>query len=417
MYMKTNTNNELMCSFCRRPQSQVRKLIAGPNVYICDACIELGVNILAEEDNSDNEKSNHNKPVPPKEMVSKLDQYVIRQEHAKKVLSNAMYDHTLRLNQNKKVKGDVEVGKSNIMLIGPSGSGKTELARALAGILDVPFAIADATSVTEAGYVGDDVENIVLRLIQAADFNIEKAQRGIIYIDEFDKLARKSSDTPSITRDVSGEGVQQSLLKIIEGSVISVPSKGGRKHPREDHIQIDTSDILFICGGAFDGLEEIIKQRHNTKAIGFGNDDTKKSEKEDWLKKVSREDIRKFGIIPEILGRLPIISTLEELDVEALEEVLTFPKNALAKQYKKRFELDGQQLIFGDGVLYMIADLAHKREGGARGLRSVMEELLNEIKFEYSSREDVDTITVSKEYVETRSLDKLIIGLKEEQSA
>ncbi|WP_460291595.1 ATP-dependent Clp protease ATP-binding subunit ClpX, partial [Bacillus cereus] len=311
----------------------------------------------------------------------------------------------------------VEIGKSNIMLIGPSGSGKTELARALAEILDVPFAIADATSVTEAGYVGDDVENIVLRLIQAADYNIEKAQRGIIYIDEFDKLARKSSDTPSITRDVSGEGVQQSLLKIIEGSVISVPSKGGRKHPREDHIQIDTSDILFICGGAFDGLEEIIKQRHNTKAIGFGSNETKKGEKEDWLKGVSREDIRKFGIIPEILGRLPIISTLEELDVEALEEVLTFPKNALVKQFKKRFEYDGQQLIFDDGVLYMIADLAHKREGGARGLRSVMEELLNEIKYEYSARKDVDSITVSKEYVETRNLDKLIVELKEEQSA
>lgn len=415
--METNTNKELKCSFCRRLQSQVRKLIAGPNVYICDACIELGVSILEEEENSDNGKSNHKKPVPPKEMVSKLDQYVIRQEHAKKVLSNAMYDHVLRLEQNKKSKDEVEVGKSNIMLIGPSGSGKTELARALAEILDVPFAIADATSVTEAGYVGDDVENIVLRLIQAADYNIEKAQRGIIYIDEFDKLARKSSDTPSITRDVSGEGVQQSLLKIIEGSVISVPSKGGRKHPREDHIQIDTSDILFICGGAFDGLDEIIKQRHNTKAIGFGNNETKKNEKEDWLKKVSREDIRKFGIIPEILGRLPIISTLEELDVEALEEVLTFPKNALVKQYKRRFEFDGQQLIFGDGVLYMIADLAHKREGGARGLRSVMEELLNEIKFEYSSRKDVDSITVSKEYVETRSLDKLIIELKEEQSA
>ncbi|GAB6443070.1 ATP-dependent Clp protease ATP-binding subunit ClpX [Bacillus luti] len=415
--MKTNTNEELMCSFCRRPQSQVRKLIAGPNVYICDACIELGVNILEEEEHSDNDKSNHKKPVPPKEMVSKLDQYVIRQAHAKKVLSNAMYDHVLRLGQNKKSKDGVEIGKSNIMLIGPSGSGKTELARALAEILDVPFAIADATSVTEAGYVGDDVENIVLRLIQAADYNIEKAQRGIIYIDEFDKLARKSSDTPSITRDVSGEGVQQSLLKIIEGSVISVPSKGGRKHPREDHIQIDTSDILFICGGAFDGLEEIIKQRHNTKAIGFGSNETKKGEKEDWLKGVSREDIRKFGIIPEILGRLPIISTLEELDVEALEEVLTFPKNALVKQFKKRFEYDGQQLIFDDGVLYMIADLAHKREGGARGLRSVMEELLNEIKYEYSARKDVDSITVSKEYVETRNLDKLIVELKEEQSA
>ncbi len=415
--MKPNENKELKCSFCLKKQYEVKKLIAGPNVYICDACIFLGVNIIEQEDEIDNGVDNGKKPVPPKEMVSNLDQYVIRQEHAKRVLSNAMYDHTLRLNQIKKSKDDVEVRKSNIMLLGPSGVGKTELARALANILDVPFAIADATSVTEAGYVGDDVENIVLRLIQAADFNIEKAQRGIIYLDEFDKLARKSSDTPSITRDVSGEGVQQALLKIIEGSVISVPAKGGRKHPREDHIQIDTSNILFICGGAFDGIEEIIKQRHNTKAIGFGNKENKKEEKEDWLKKVTREDVRKFGIIPELLGRLPIISTLEELDVDALVEVLTVPKNSLVKQCQKRFEMDGQQLIFGDGALYMIAELAHKREGGARGLLSVMEELLNDIKFEYSSRKDVDSITVSKEYIETRSLSDLVVKLKEEQSA
>jgi len=394
-----NRSDQLTCSFCGKSQEDVKKLIAGPSVYICDECIDLCKDIIAEEsklDESATEKESLPKPV---EIRETLDEYVIGQDWAKKVLSVAVYNHYKRINDSAK-SGDVEIQKSNILLLGPTGSGKTLLAQTLAKVLDVPFAIADATNLTEAGYVGEDVENIILNLLQAADYDLERAQRGIIYIDEVDKIARKT-DSPSITRDVSGEGVQQALLKIIEGTTASVPPKGGRKHPQQEFLKVDTTNILFICGGAFSGLETVISQRTGNKSMGFGAEVKLSGDRPigDVLKELEPADLLKYGLIPEFIGRLPVVATLGELDEESLIEILKEPKNALVKQYQRLFELEKVTLKFTDSALVAVASEALKRKTGARGLRSILENAMLDIMYEIPSQDRVKEVVINEEVI------------------